>query len=91
MKRAGWALMLTLPVMTGCVLGTAGTRVANNGDAVGRFPFQAIGSDIEALFSAPAPHVDLRVVALISLPLDLVVDVVLSPFDLILWPFGFRK
>lgn len=91
MKAAGLALILTLPWMTGCVLGTAGTRVANEGDVAGRFPFQAVGSDVETVFSAPHPHVDLRPLAVISIPLDLVMDVVLLPFDLILWPFGFSK
>lgn len=76
---------------TGCA-GTGFTRDSRK-HAVGKYPFQAFVFDINS-----AGHVFendwgaiIGTFAIVSIPMDAVIDSVLLPADLILWPCGFRK
>ena len=86
-----------LMCMTGC-MGTAATRFIENGegDWAGEYPFKAVVWDIEAIAKGDwrgSPHGvgPESVWGTIALPWDIVSDALLLPFNLILWPFGFRR
>lgn len=81
--------------MSGCV-GTILSRTPDGNENVsflGAYPYAGVVIDFRLAsltrsgqlgdFSGPLP--------LISIPLDIVIDTVLLPGDLIAWPFGYRK
>lgn len=84
---------------SGCLAGTILTR----GDraVVGGYPFQAVAVDVEMVAKAGDPPVDTSGVmigggtflfwGLISLPLDLAIDLVATPLDLGFWAFDVHK
>jgi len=78
-------LTLSLTVLvTGC-----GTLVSRTGHtSFGAYPYQAVGTDV-AVIAVEKPEV--KGLAFISIPLDVVVDTVLLPPDLILWIAGHKK
>jgi len=80
---------------SGC-FGTGVTRIMGESDCAGAYPGQAVAFDVRAFTSAweeghAGEGVVMPVFAIFSLPVDIAVDVVLSPLDLILWPLGFEK
>jgi uncharacterized protein YceK len=91
MKQRLFLMCMIVPLLSGCVSGTHLTRVANPGHFAGKYPFEAVAVDIASLSGDANPILDVGVWGLLSLPLDIVIDAVLSPADLILWPFGVEK
>jgi uncharacterized protein YceK len=87
-------LQITMMLLLQSCIGTASTRFQND-SFVGAYPYSAVGTDL-VLFGEnlgkPA-HLGgfIALPSLISIPLDLVVDSILLPIDLITWPFGLRK
>jgi hypothetical protein len=68
----------------------------NENDWAGKYPLQAVAFDIVAMTSSwesghAGEGILLPIVAILSLPVDLALDVLLSPLDLVLWPLGFDK
>ena len=78
-------LVFCLVFISGC-LGTISTR--DKGNFAGGYPYQAVAFDGYCVAEARG---NLAPGGLVSMPLDLVVDTVLLPIDLLLWPFGFKK
>lgn len=85
-------------VLSGC-LGTMNTRyknVAGEFGPIGDPPFQAVIGDMQNVFGAgpvcdPIPEWYTRLFAFVSIPIDLIVDVVLFPIDLGAAGLGFEK
>src|SRR5262245_10930256 len=88
--------------LSGC--GTLWTRCMNDTPVVGGYPFEAvvidvwgIGDSLDRAFSAesrqdPHAHHDAEFwMFLLSLPVDLALDAVLTPVDLVAWAFGATK
>ena len=87
MKRA--PLMAISAVLITVMLTGCGTLVSRTGHtSFGAYPYQAIGTDV-AVVAVEKP--DVKVLAFISIPLDLVLDTILLPPDLILWIAGHKK
>lgn len=91
-------MLLTLAVPTaGC--GTINSRFDNS--PVGAYPFQAVCADGYCISRLAAGPVDLwgtrisgvtiAIVGLVSLPIDICVDVALLPADAVAWALGARK
>ena len=92
-----------LCVLTLCVLllpGCTGTRLTRTAspmplaasgsfDSVGGYPFQAVVVDYRIEESGGNTGDNYTVFA--SLAVDLVIDTLLSPIDLVAWAFGCRK
>ena len=78
-------LLLTV-LLSGC--GTVGTRLGHT--SFGAYPYQAIATDVEAVAEADVPG-EIRILAFLSFPFDLVLDTLLLPPDLILWAAGHKK
>ena len=86
------------PKLLSCVIasfmlsGCLGTFSSRDCDVVGKYPGMAIAEDFRVM-GTPGPYGTgwLAVIALISLPVDIVVDTVLLPVDLIAWPFGLKR
>ena len=84
-----------LMILPGCI-GTYGTRmlsdpVEKNASFVGGYPFMAVAVDCSVIGGSSTGCGNIfKSACFLSLPFDLVVDAVLSPIDLIMWPFGFR-
>ncbi len=77
------AMSLTA-LLSGC-----GTLVSRTGHtSFGAYPYQAVGTDV-AVIAVEKPEV--KVLAFVSIPLDLVFDTVLLAPDLILWIAGHKK
>ncbi len=77
------ALLLTI-LLTG-----RGTLVSRTGNtSFGAYPYQGVGTDV-AVVAVEKPEV--KVLAFISIPLDLVLDTLLLPPDLMLWIAGHKK
>lgn len=77
------ALSLTV-LLTGC-----GTLVSRTGHtSFGAYPYQAVGTDV-AVIAVEKPEV--KMLAFVGIPLDLVLDTVLLPPDVILWIAGNKK
>lgn len=76
-------------------MGTYVTRVMDsdkaNSSPIGRYPFQAVALDVSAAVSPPHDTGAMSGIAIISIPLDTIIDVVLLVPDLIAWPFGHVK
>ncbi len=91
LRPALFALMLCS--QTGC-FGTMVTRGGDGGAFAGRYPFKAVASDVGMVIN-PGGSRDMNafiaLIAFISIPVDLSVDAVLMPVDLVLWPFGFDR
>jgi len=98
----GFCALLLAAVLPGCGTLFGRTRA----DYIGAYPGQAIVFDVWAMSSLfqgkdpERPHDDLErrregemnfVGGLLSLPFDVVIDVVLLPADLIGWLFGLEK
>ncbi len=86
------ALLLALLIVSqsGCI-GTMLSR--GNHDFAGKYPLQAVACDIQHVVNDKFDGLGILVVTgcIISVPVDLAVDVVLMPVDLVLWPFGFDR
>lgn len=86
-------LVFSLFLCSGC--GTLFTRCGDNGNVIGKYPYSAVGKDIDMIASVESGvGYTILLIApsgLISLPIDIVVDTVLLPADLIAWPFGLSK
>lgn len=91
---------IMLLVFSGC-MGTIFTRVQRpNPDKswTGAYPFQAIALDCYGSYQMiqtggsdkVSPGLGVTIL-LLSLPIDIVVDAVLLPVDLVAWPMGFEK
>ena len=92
--RAG-LIVLSLLGSSGC-LGTGVTRFVGEDDWAGKYPGQAVAFDVRAFTSDweeghAGEGILMPLLAIFSLPVDIAVDVLLSPVDLILWPLGFEK
>ena len=75
--------------LSGCA-GTLVTRYwSHSGSSVGAYPYQAVAYD----FKEAHDDFDFNsvLVLLCFLPLDVTVDTILLPVDLIAWPFGKKK
>src|SRR2546423_12809825 len=83
MLPKGLALLLTM-LTSGC-----GTLVSRTGQtSFGAYPYQAVGTDA-AVVAVEKP--DLKILAFVSIPLDLAVDTLLLPPDVVLWVAGHKK
>ena len=71
--------------LSGCLLGTAYSRSGGE-NSFGKYPYMAIAVDVKAMGSPAAAGW-----GVLSIPLDLVIDTVLMPVDLVLWPLGYTK
>ena len=97
MKR-GAAFLVCLLLLSGCI-GTGTTRQYGDDGRrpFGSYPFAGVVVDCELVGMQRNPN-DMTglstlapVIGIISLPVDIVIDAVLAPLDLIAWPFGWRK
>ena len=90
MKTVLTVVMLITVLFTGCA-GTLHSRFdrtqSDSTHWVGKWPYQAIATDLTVVKNKHP----LNSVAAASIPLDLVIDTICLPFDLVLWPFGFEK
>lgn len=80
----GLALLLTAILITGC--GTLLSRTGNT--SFGAYPYQAVVGDA-VLVAVEEP--DVKALAFVSIPLDLVLDTLFLPPDLIYWVAGKKK
>jgi uncharacterized protein YceK len=78
------SVLLLIGLLPGC--GTMLSRTGNT--SLGAYPYQAVGTDV-AVVAVEKP--DLKVLALVSIPIDVVLDTLLLPPDLILWVVGRKK
>ncbi len=80
-------LALIIP-LSGC--GTLMSR--GSGSILGAYPFQAVATDVAMMSGAyESDYEKWLMLGLVSTPVDLVLDLVLSPIDLIAWGMGARK
>ncbi len=89
-------------MLSGCI-GTFGTRTNNWGQGkkpIGSYPFKAVSEDLRMTYvltdsdsgnDYSGIHIIGPIALMFSLPLDLAIDIVLTPLDLIAWPFGWKK
>jgi uncharacterized protein YceK len=80
-------------ILTGCI-GTVATRDCSdiNGQFAGAYPFQAVAlNGLVMKDNYNKGYKFLVFLGIISMPTDFIFDFVLSPIDLALWPFGFKK
>jgi hypothetical protein len=83
---------------TGC-MGTQYSRLAGGEDHFGKWPYQAVATDCLAVKDTfkgcfgkdPTMYPVFGVFGFVSLPVDCVVDTILLPLDLVLWPCGYKK
>ena len=68
------------------MLGTVTSRVMGNNDGFGKYPYKAVYDDLVIMGEPVVP-----ILGLVSIPLDLALDTIFLPFDLILWPLGHKK
>lgn len=80
----GSALLLAAILISGC--GTLCSRTGKT--SFGAYPYQAVGTDVAAV-AVEKP--ELKALAFVSIPLDLVLDTLFLPPDLILWVAGNKK
>ena len=88
------ALSITVLLILQSCMGTGFTRL-QDGSFAGKYPYSAVGADavmVKEAFGRPVDHGGgFALVGIISFPLDIVLDTILLPVDLIAWPFGFEK
>jgi uncharacterized protein YceK len=90
-------LFLLCTVLSGgCAFGTAVTRMnidKLNTPLFGKYPYAAVVGDLKIVPTIGSHHEGdfFGGLALISIPLDFVIDTLLLPIDLVAWPFGFKK
>jgi uncharacterized protein YceK len=81
--------MLTLFFLNGCV-GTLYTRF--EGSFAGKYPYQGVVVDCKLVSETSDTSIlDPVFISIMCIPIDLVADTLLAPFDLIFWPMGFEK
>lgn len=88
------ALLLAALCLSGCgTLITRTTMAMPGGDFAGAYPFQAVAVDVDGMFHQKSGLLEecCKIMAFMSIPFDLAIDLVLSPIDLLLWPMGFTK
>ena len=95
MRRSFCAVILT--TVSAC--GTFDSRLA--GGLVGAYPLQAVGTDLwliaqvgqgeRVLMGLLVNGRGMMVCGLLSLPIDVVLDVMLLPCDVVAWILGIRK
>jgi uncharacterized protein YceK len=83
-NTASLALCMLLPSLTGC--GTILTRTGHH--SFGAYPYNAVGMDV-AVVAVEKPN--LKVLAFVSIPADLVLDTLFLPPDVIMWIAGKHK
>ncbi|HEY9049939.1 MAG TPA: YceK/YidQ family lipoprotein [Gammaproteobacteria bacterium] len=88
-------LALFTVFLSGC-FGTYNTRIMDHNQAkdtswAGKYPYQAVALDVDAAANPRHGGAIVTIISIISIPLDLVVDTILLPVDLIMWPLGFEK
>ena len=79
--------------VSGC-LGTIHTRQGDSVDFAGQFPYQAVATDVNSIVNGVENDnfgFFFFGFGLMSLPVDCVLDTLLLPADLVLWPCGFKK
>lgn len=81
--------------LNGC-FGTYATRFMANDRSkdtswVGKYPYQSIASDFNTAAHPRHGGAVITMISIVSIPFDLVVDTILLPVDLILWPMGLKK
>lgn len=76
--------ILAIIFLTGC--GTMQTRMGDH--FFGAYPYQAVGKDITDVVDG---HAELKAIAVVSIPFDIVLDTFFLPPDLILWIKGKEK
>jgi uncharacterized protein YceK len=88
MKKIFTVLMLILT--SGCA-GTLHSRFdrvqSTSSSCFGKWPYQAVVTD----FVVVKNKHPLAIVAAVSFPIDIIIDTICLPLDLVLWPFGFEK
>lgn len=92
-------LLVLAAGLSGAACGTMGTRTI--GPVCGGAPFAAVAWDVVAMTKVFGPTERLLDIdwsgpwlftgGLVSLPVDLAIDVVALPFDLVAWAFGHEK
>ena len=91
--RKIFLLIIMLLFLQSC-MGTAFTRF-NEGSFAGAYPYSAVAADVviaKEAIGRPSDHGGgFATISIISIPLDLVLDTVLFPVDLVTWPFGYKK
>jgi hypothetical protein len=87
---------LILICLCGC-LGTGATRF-DNGSFVGKYPYSGTASDIVIIGKSFSSEKNRTVspalvffLGILSFPVDIIVDSILFPADLIAWPIGYEK
>ena len=77
--------------LSGCV-GTIITRADGEGsNIIGAYPYQAVYSDCVVVANPRDGGWRFSVFGVLSVPLDIVIDSVMLPFDLVAWPMGLHK
>ena len=95
-------LALPLIVASGAMLASCGTIYSRGGgEQFGRYPLQAVATDLYFISKTFEPEQEFMGLAangrlflllgLVSLPVDLVVDVVAAPLDVVAWILGAHK
>lgn len=83
MKKLLMSLNAAL-LLTGC--GTICTRYPGGSDGVGARPYEAVVQD-----AVICKSVEGCAMGILSMPVDIALDTVLLPVDLIAWPYGCKK
>jgi len=92
------AAVLCLFLLTGCIPGTRATRTSESLPNVstdphsffGGHPFQAVVVDFQIELGGGNKNGH-PLEPIVNLGLDLLIDLVLAPIDLVAWPFGCHK
>lgn len=76
-------------------MGSYATRMEDkrpNCSFTGKYPYAAVAWDVKELKTIGGSKIgEFGEFALISIPLDLIIDTIMTPVDLVAWPFGFSK
>ena len=95
-------ILISIFTLTGCI-GTVSTRVDNKEDEswAGSYPLTAPVSNVLiihdmwsnglGLCSNREAGIVLSIFPIASIPIDICVDVILLPVDLVCWPLGMKK
>ena len=89
-------IIISCMCLSGC-FGTFGTRTGNQ--CVGEYPYKAIVLNVGGITeyagnnngSGFGSNFLMITICVLSLPIDIAIDTVLLPVDLISWPFGMKK
>ena len=98
--KMGTSLLAALQIVgaVGCA-GTQFSRGYSGYDRFGKWPYQAVAIDCYAakdtfkgcLGDDPTMYPVFGLLGLVSMPVDICLDTILLPCDLILWPLGYQK